>query len=67
MPAGDRACGGATDRICAPSNVTLKQGVATTGALSFSPLGKPSAGATYTVTGDTVTTITVEAETGYVH
>jgi MSHA pilin protein MshC len=63
LPAPDRACGGATNQICPPDNVTLA-GPAT---LAFSPLGRPSAGATYTVTGDGANTITVEAETGYVH
>lgn len=63
LPAPDTACGGATNRICAPSGVTLT-GTAT---LTFSPLGRPAAAASYTVTGSTAHTITVEAETGYVH
>ncbi len=46
----------------APSGVTLA------GAnFSFDALGRPSAGGTITVTGDVARTITVEAETGYVH
>lgn len=63
LPAPDGACGGATNQICAPAGVTLT-GPAT---LSFTPLGKPSAASAYIVTGDGATTITVEAETGYVH
>ena len=43
-------------------------GVALSGSsFSFSPLGRPSAGASITVTGDIARTITVEAETGYAH
>ena len=66
LPARDGACGGATNRICAPANIALG-GPAT---LTFSPLGRPSALGTYTVTdtspgGDT-STISVMAETGYV-
>jgi MSHA pilin protein MshC len=38
-----------------------------TAFLSFSPLGRPSSAASYTVTGTDAYTITVEAETGYVH
>jgi MSHA pilin protein MshC len=60
LPALDGACGGATNQICAPTGITLT-GPAT---LTFSALGRPSAAGTYTVTG---ATITVEAETGYVH
>ena len=45
-----------------PSGVSLS---ATT--VSFNGLGKPGAAATITVTGDVARTITVEAETGYVH
>lgn len=37
-------------------------------SFTFSPLGKPSASGTITVSGGDVTrTITIEAETGYVH
>ncbi|MBI3375539.1 MAG: prepilin-type N-terminal cleavage/methylation domain-containing protein [Betaproteobacteria bacterium] len=47
----------------APSGVSLS---GTT--FSFSALGKPSSGpVTITVTGDVARTLTVEAETGYVH
>lgn len=47
----------------APSGVTISGT-----SFSFSALGKPSIGAvTITVTGDVARTITVEAETGYVH
>ena len=63
LPTPDRACGGATNQICAPSNVTL----AGPAALSFSPLGRPSSAGSYIVTGDAAHAITVEAETGYVH
>lgn len=64
LPVPDGACGGATNQICAPSGVTLGSATA---ALTFSPLGKPSTAATYTVTGGGAHIITVEAETGYVH
>ena len=46
----------------APSGVLLS-----VTSISFSALGKPGAGGTITVTGDLARTITVEAETGYVH
>jgi len=64
LPAPDRACGGATNQVCHPTGVTL---AATSAAISISPLGQPSAGVTYTVTGEAAHTISVEAETGYVH
>lgn len=64
LPATDRGCSpAASNKICAPSGVSL---VGTT-PLTFSPLGKPSAAGTYTVTGQAPYVITVEAETGYVH
>jgi MSHA pilin protein MshC len=63
LPARDNACGGPSNQICAPANVTLT-GPAT---LSFTPLGRPSAAASYTVTGEAAQTIAVEAETGHVH
>jgi len=63
LPVPDGACGGATNQICPPASVTLA-GPAT---LTFTPLGAPSAAGIYTVTGDATQTITVEAETGYVH
>ncbi len=46
----------------APSGVTLAGT-----SFTFSALGKPSAGGSFTVTGDITRTITIEAETGYVH
>lgn len=46
----------------APSGVALGGS-----SFTFNALGKPSAGGSITVTGDVVRTITVEAETGYVH
>lgn len=45
-----------------PSGVTLSAATVT-----FSALGRPASGATLTVTGDVARTITIEAETGYVH
>ncbi len=77
LPASDiRYCGSATtgNEICAPTNVTL---ATPTTAIVFSALGTPS-GTTnctsagkpaycYTVTGESAQTITLEAETGYVH
>ncbi|KAF0164707.1 MAG: MSHA pilin protein MshC [Rhodocyclaceae bacterium] len=62
LPAKDNACGGPTNQICAPANVTLT-GPAT---LTFTPLGRPDAAKSFTVSGG-AGTITVEAETGYVH
>jgi MSHA pilin protein MshC len=59
----DRRCGGPANQLCAPAGVT----VAGPAALAFTPLGRPSAAATYTVTGDAPWTITVEAETGHVY
>lgn len=65
LPAIDPGCSPAVaNKICAPSGVTL---ASATDPLTFSPLGKPSSAATYTVTGGSAHTITVEAETGYVH
>lgn len=63
LPTPDSRCGGVVNRLCAPQGVTL----AGPGALTFSPLGRPSAGATYTIVGDETWTTTVEAETGHVH
>lgn len=64
LPAADAACGGPTNAVCAPAGVAL----AGPAALSFDALGRPSAGAVYNIAGGTVNqTITVEAETGYVH
>jgi len=48
--------------IAAPSGVTI-----TGGPFTFDSLGRPSAGGAITVTGDITRTITIEAETGYVH
>jgi MSHA pilin protein MshC len=63
LPTPDRRCGGPANQLCAPPDVTLG-GPAT---LTFSPLGRPSAAASYNVTGDAPWSITVEAETGHVH
>ncbi len=46
----------------APAGVTLAGA-----SFTFNALGKPSAGGTFTITGDVARTITIEAETGYVH
>ena len=62
LPVADRACA-ATNMVCAPSGVTMTG----TASVTFSPLGRPSAAAAYTVTGTSALTVTVEAETGYVH
>ncbi|MBU1666551.1 MAG: hypothetical protein KKG92_14305, partial [Gammaproteobacteria bacterium] len=51
-------------RIDAPNGVTL---AASATNFSFDAQGRPSAGITLTITGDTVRTLTVEAETGYVY
>lgn len=61
LPTADRACGGATNQVCAPAGVTL----AGTATLTFTPLGRPSTAGAYTVTGGG--NITVAAETGYVN
>ncbi len=63
LPVPDRVCGGTANQICAPANVTLVG----TASLDFSPLGRPSVAGAYTVTGESAQSITVEAETGYVH
>lgn len=60
--------GSSTNQITAPGTVTL----AGPPTLAFDPLGRATATPTaasysYTVTGDAAATITVEAETGYVH
>ncbi|MCZ8251090.1 MAG: type II secretion system protein [Hylemonella sp.] len=60
LPTPDRRCGGAIHQLCAPPDIALG-GPAT---LDFSPLGRASAAATYTVTGQP--DILVEAETGHV-
>jgi len=65
LPTPDtRYCGNATNgnEICAPNGVVL----AGTTPLMFSPLGRPSVAGAYTINGAALT-ITVEAETGYVH
>ncbi|GAB1392138.1 hypothetical protein MASR1M60_03010 [Rhodocyclaceae bacterium] len=49
------------NNITAPPGVTLTPAV----IINFDPLGRPSTGAVITVSG--AGTITVEAETGYVH
>jgi MSHA pilin protein MshC len=63
LPSTDSRCAGSSNMICAPSGVTLTG----TNTLTFSPLGQPSAGGAYTVTGQAAYTVTVEAATGYVH
>ena len=65
LPATDPACAGATNKVCVPTgpnSVTLAGPT-----LTFSPLGRPNAAASYTVTGASTFTLTVEAETGLVH
>lgn len=54
--------GAASYVVNAPANTTF---VGVPAAFSFDALGRPSAGQSLTVTGETA--ITVEAETGYVH
>ena len=60
LPTPDPRCGGLVNQLCAPPNTTLGGPL----TLDFSPLGRPSAAAIYTVTGEP--NITVEAETGHV-
>lgn len=62
LPVQDSACSVA-NQICAPSGVTLTG----TPTLNFTPLGVPSVAGSYIVTGESAQTITVEAESGYVH
>jgi len=63
LPSPDRLCAGQpVNQVCAPDGITLT-GPAN---LQFSPLGRPSAAATYTVGGAVPEVITVEAETGHV-
>lgn len=64
LPAPDRGCGaGVTNKICNPAGVTL----APAATVQFDPLGRATLGAgTYTIRGDSDTSITVIAETGYV-
>jgi len=51
-------------RIDVPNGVIL---AANTASFSFDAEGRPSAGITLSITGDIAHTLTVEAETGYVH
>ena len=51
-------------RADVPSGVTLAGSAASVG---FDDQGRPSGGVTLSITGDTTRTLTVEAETGYVH
>lgn len=50
--------------LAAPSGVTLAASVA---SFSFDALGRASSASTVTVSGDANRTITIEAETGFVH
>jgi MSHA pilin protein MshC len=61
LPTPDPRCGGPVNQLCAPPGIALGGGPAT---LDFSPLGRASANAIYTVTGQD--NITVVAETGHV-
>jgi len=67
LPSTSTYCGsgGASNTVCAPSGIALTG----TGALDFTPLGQLSSGvaATFTITGQSSYSLTVEAETGYVH
>lgn len=56
--------GGGNYLASAPSGIAI---TASPSAFSFNALGQPSSAATISVTGDMTRTITVEAETGYVH
>ena len=61
LPLSDPATGTAFSEPV-PSGLAVS-----TAAFSFSPLGRPSAGQTITVSSDIVATVIIEAETGYVH
>ena len=63
LPATDGACGGPTNAICAPNDITLTNPT----NLTFNALNQPSTTTTYAVTDGAMNLpITVEAETGYV-
>ncbi len=67
LPSSDtKSCpsGTSANQICAPSGISF---AAAPALLKFSPLGQPDAAATYTVHGEANYSISVEAETGYVH
>ncbi len=51
-------------RADVPQGVSLATSAA---SFTFDPRGQPSRGVTLSITGDTTRTLTVEAETGYVH
>lgn len=51
-------------RVSAPSGVSL---VVNGGNFSFDAQGRPSGGRSLDITGDVLRTLSVEAETGYVH
>jgi MSHA pilin protein MshC len=67
LPSVSSSCGsgGASNVVCAPSGITLTG----TNALDFTPLGQLLSGsaATLTIAGQSSYSLTVEAETGYVH
>jgi len=67
LPSASTYCGsgGAGNMVCAPSGITLTG----TNTLDFTPSGKLSSGAiaTFTIAGKSSYSLTVEAETGYVH
>lgn len=67
LPSASSYCGsgGASNLVCAPSGITLIGA----NALDFTPLGKLSNGAvaSFTIAGQSSYSLTVEAETGYVH
>lgn len=53
-----------------PYQLSLPNGVSQTGSISsisFDAQGRPNVGASLSITGDQTRTLTVEAETGYVH
>lgn len=53
-----------------PFQALVPHGVGQSGSvssISFDAQGRPNAGASLTITGDQTRTLTVEAETGYVH
>lgn len=55
-------CSGAANKVCTPSGVALS---AVPGSFAYDPLGRSTAAATVTVSGQPA--ITVEQETGYVY
>lgn len=69
LPAKDSACA-TGNMICVPRNVETSSATALPAAIRFDPQGRPSAGIVLTITDQgsaSTSSLTLEAETGYVH